>query len=61
MGDVVNLKRFRKRIERAHAEQRADENRVRHGRTRSERERDEVNDRKLREKLDQHRIGEEDR
>jgi len=61
MGDVVNLKRFRKRIERAHGEQRADENRVRHGRTRSERERDEVNDRKLREKLDQHRIGEEDR
>ncbi len=61
MGDVVNLKRFRKRIERADADKRADENRARHGRTKFERERDEATDRKLREKLDQHRIGEEDR
>ncbi len=61
MGDVVNLKRFRKRIEREHAAQRAEENRVSHGRTRSERARDEATGHKLREKLDQHRIGEDDR
>jgi uncharacterized protein DUF4169 len=61
MGDVVNLKRFRKKQDRQQAATRAEENRARHGRTRSERERDELADRKLHEKLDQHRIGEEDR
>jgi Domain of unknown function (DUF4169) len=61
MGDVVNLKRFRKKLQREQAGKRADENRVRHGRSRIERERDDMTDRKLREKLDQHRIGEEDR
>ena len=61
MGDVVNLKRFKKRIEREHAGKRAEENRVRHGRTKFERERDEASDRQLREKLHQHRLGEEDR
>ena len=60
MGDVVNLKRFRRRKEREHAAKRAEENRARHGRTRSERERDEATRHKLQEKLDQHRIGEED-
>jgi hypothetical protein len=61
MGDVVNLKRVRKKRDREQAVKRADENRARHGRTKSERERDELADRKLHEKLDQHRIGEEDR
>ena len=61
MGDVVNLKRFKKKTERAHAEKRAEENRARHGRTRAERERDAISDRKLNETLNQHRIGEEDR
>lgn len=61
MGDVVNLKRFRKKMERAQAAKHADENRARHGRTKSERQRDEAADRKFEDKLDQHRIGEEDR
>jgi len=61
MGDVVNLKRFKKKIERQHAAERADENRARHGRTRAERERDAATERKLSVKLDQHRLGEEDR
>lgn len=61
MGDVVNLKRFRKKAEREQAAKHADENRARHGRTKSERQRDEAADRKFQDKLDQHRIGEEDR
>ena len=61
MGDVVNLKRFRKKLEREQATRRADENRARHGRTKAERERDVATEARLREKLDQHRIGEEDR
>lgn len=61
MGDVVNLKRFRKKAEREHAEQRAEENRARHGRTRAQRARDATTESKLNDKLDQHRIGKEDR
>jgi hypothetical protein len=61
MGGVVNLKRFRKKVEREHAEQRAEENRARHGRTKGERARDAAAERKLNGQLDQHRIGEEDR
>ena len=60
MGDVVNLKRFRKKVERKRAENLAAENRTRHGRTKTERDLDQVTDRRLREKLDQHRIGEEE-
>lgn len=60
MGDVVNLKRFRKRVERERAENQAAENRTRHGRTKTERHLDQATDRRLREKLDQHRIGEEE-
>jgi hypothetical protein len=61
MGDVVNLRRFRKKVEHEQAAKHAEQNRARHGRTKFERERDELADRKLHEKLDQHRIGEEDR
>jgi hypothetical protein len=61
MGDVVNLKRYRKKAERAHAAKRADENRARHGRTKAERERDLETNRRLQGKLDQHRLSEEDR
>jgi hypothetical protein len=60
MGDVVNLKRFRKKVERKRAENLATENRARHGRTKTERDLDQTTDRRLREKLDQHRIGEEE-
>src|SRR6267154_1565748 len=37
MGDVVNLKRFRKRTEREQSAKQADANRARFGRTKSER------------------------
>lgn len=36
MGEIVNLNQFRKRRERSTAEQRAQQNRVRHGRTKDE-------------------------
>jgi hypothetical protein len=37
MGDVVNLKRFKKRAERHQSDQQAEANRTRFGRTKSER------------------------
>ena len=37
MGDVVNLKRFKKRAERATSAKQADANRAQFGRTKSER------------------------
>ena len=40
MAEVVNLRRERKRRERAEASQAASENRVRHGRTKAERTND---------------------
>ena len=48
-------------MKREQAALRAGENRLRHGRTRAERELDLKTNSKLQEKLDQHRIGEEDR
>ena len=59
MGEVVNLKRHKKRVARDQAARDADANRVRHGRTRAERERDKEQDRKLNSLLDQHRLGED--
>ena len=41
MGDVVNLKRFKKRGEREQAAKQAEANRALFGRTKSERARDE--------------------
>ena len=41
MGDVVNLKRFKKRSEREQSAKQADANRARFGRTKSERALDE--------------------
>ncbi len=37
MGDVVNLKRFKKRTEREQSAKKAEANRARFGRTKSER------------------------
>ena len=56
MGDLVNLKQFRKRVARERSEQDAAANRTRFGRTRSERELDEARTERARELLDQHRI-----
>jgi hypothetical protein len=60
MGDVVNLKRFKKRTERAQSAKQADANRARFGRTKSERVLDERRTTRADGLLDQHRIDGED-
>jgi hypothetical protein len=60
MGDVVNLKRFRKRAEREQSAKQADANRARFGRTKSERVREERRAERANDLLDQHRIDGED-
>ena len=59
MGDIVNLRRFRKNLERERAEERALENRARHGRTKAERQRDADTQDRLASDLDRHRINKE--
>jgi hypothetical protein len=56
MGNLVNLKQFKKRVARERSEQEAAANRAQFGRTRSERELDEARGERARELLDQHRI-----
>ena len=56
MGDVVNLKKYRKRAARELSAKQAEENRARFGRTKSERVIDEQRTRRDGELLDQHRI-----
>jgi hypothetical protein len=60
VGDVINLKRFKKRTERQQSEQQAEANRTRFGRTRSERMLDEQRASRASDLLDQHRIDGED-
>ena len=60
MGDVVNLKRFKKRTEREQSAKQADANRARFGRTKSERVLDERRATRAGDLLDQHRIDGED-
>ena len=60
MGDVVNLKRFKKRAEREQSAKQADANRARFGRTKSERALDERRADRANDLLDQHRIDGED-
>jgi hypothetical protein len=60
MGDVVNLKRFKKRTEREQSAKQAETNRARFGRTRSERILDEQRASRAKDLLDQHRIDGED-
>jgi hypothetical protein len=60
MGDVVNLKRFKKRTEREQSAKQADANRRRFGRTKSERVLDELRNSRANDVLDQHRIDGED-
>jgi hypothetical protein len=60
MGDVVNLKRFKKRTEREQSARQADANRVKFGRTRSERTLDEQHSVRTDELLDRHRLDGED-
>jgi hypothetical protein len=60
MGDVVNLKRFKKRNEREQSAKQADANRARFGRTKSERALDEQRKDQASHLLDQHRIDDGD-
>jgi len=60
MGDVVNLKRFKKRNEREQSAMQADANRARHGRTKAERTRDQQQKDRASDFLDQHRIDDGD-
>ena len=60
MGDIINLKRFKKRSERAEAASQADANRARFGRTKAERARDELHETRADKHLEQHRIDGED-
>ena len=60
MGDVVNLKRFKKRTERDQSAKQAEANRTRFGRTKSERVLEERRTKRASELLDQHRIDGED-
>ena len=60
MGDLVNLKRFRKRVEREQSAKQADANRTRFGRTKSERVLDDKRVSRANNLLDQHRIDGED-
>jgi hypothetical protein len=60
MGDVVNLKRFKKRSERRQSAKQAEANRTRFGRTKSERILDEQRANRANDLLDQHRIDGED-
>jgi hypothetical protein len=60
MGDVVNLRRFKKRGERDASAKQAEVNRARFGRTKSERILDEKQATRASDLLDQHRIDGED-
>jgi Domain of unknown function (DUF4169) len=60
MGDVVNLKRFKKRTEREQSAKQAEANRTRFGRTKSERVLEKRRTKRASELLDQHRIEGED-
>lgn len=61
MGDLVNLKRFKKRTEREQSTKQAEANRTRFGRTKSERVLDELRTKRANDLLDQHRIDGKDR
>jgi uncharacterized protein DUF4169 len=60
MGDVVNLKRFKKRSELEQSAKQAEANRTKFGRTKSERMLDQQRSRRAGDLLDQHRIDSED-
>jgi hypothetical protein len=56
MGELVNLKRFKKRGEREQSANKAEANRARFGRSKAERAADERRAQRANEILDQHRI-----
>jgi hypothetical protein len=60
MGDLINLNRFKKRIERDEAAKQAEVNRARFGRSKSERVLEEKRTIRAENMLDQHHINGED-
>lgn len=56
MGDLFNLKQFKKRTERGEAAKKADTNRALFGRTKAEKKRDELHAQRARRLLDGHRV-----
>ena len=60
MGDLVNLKRFRKRAGREEAAKQAEANRMAFGRTKAERTLDDQRASRAETLLNQHRIESED-
>jgi len=60
MGELVNLRQFRKRAARQQSEKQAAANRAQSGRTKSERAMEERRARRADDLLDQHRINGED-
>lgn len=58
MGDIVNLRRFRKQTARTAADKHADEQRARFGRSKTERKATEAEQTKRKTLLEQHRIDE---
>jgi hypothetical protein len=56
MGDVVNLKRFRKRAEKEQSARQADANRAKFGRNKSERASEQKRSDRADDLLDQHRL-----
>ena len=60
MGEVVNLKRFRKRAEREQSSKQAEANRTRFGKSKSERDLEKRRAKRASDLLDQHRIDGED-
>ena len=60
MGDLVNLKRFKKRKAREQSERQAETNRARFGRTKSERIADTMRAKHASNLLDQHKMDSED-
>jgi hypothetical protein len=60
LTDVVNLKRFKKRVEREQKAQKADANRAQFGRTKSERVLEQRRAKLANDLLDQHQIDGKD-
>ncbi len=60
MGEIVNLKQFRKAKERAEAERKAEANRAAFGRTKAERETTKAERERDSQRLDGHKLNEPD-
>jgi hypothetical protein len=60
MGEVVNLKRFKKRAERTQSAKEADSKRARFGRSKAERNAEQRRAQRASDVLDQHRIDDGD-